>query len=159
MIGFIVAAALAVASGLETIGDPKTYHDHGWAFYVFGADFVLLALVVVIAFRQTRVNKDLQRQLDAAESGRDELARRLGHIEGIAKERGERLRFLMPRLQMSLERSVILRDCDDDHEKRISKIEDRLMMAREKAVARLALRGMAFDEAALEPTPEEGEQK
>jgi hypothetical protein len=142
----LLAVTAAAIGGLESLVDAQTYSDHRWVFYVFGADGLLFALIAARAFMQGRTNRSVAARLSAAETHRDDLERRLGTIEGIARERGERLRFLMPRLQTALERTVILRDCEEDHETRLQRVEDRFRLTHDQAVARVALRGQAFSE-------------
>jgi hypothetical protein len=142
----LLAFVLAINGDLSTIGDPKTYTDHRWAWYVFGADGALFALVLARAFMQTRTNRTFEARLSAAIGAREKLARQVGRLEGVAEERGKRIDLHRRMLDALRDRTVILRDCDEDHEKRLGKMEDRFRMSHDEAVARVALRGRAFDD-------------
>jgi hypothetical protein len=142
----VVVLVAAAGGGLETISDPKLYSDHGWALYVFGADFMLLMIIILRAALQLRANKNFDARLEHAVKARLDLARQVGQLEGAARERNIRLDLQRRILDTLRDRSVILRDCDEDHELRLMRIEEKFRLSHDQAVARVALRGRAFDD-------------
>jgi hypothetical protein len=146
LVAAVAVAGLGVVSmhDAEPLSGSKFWHDHGERILFFGADIVLAGFVAARWWAQAKINSNNEAVIQRLVSAAADNEKRLAVLEGIAHERGKRLLKLVEQGDNLRERTVILRDCDEEHEKRIIQMEDKLRIARDRAAARLALRGEAF---------------
>lgn len=117
--------------------------------WFFGADVAIAALLLSHVLIQRSKN-------EAIEKGLREMSTRLAAARGIVDERRPLLASLVAQADGLRQRTITLRDCDEDHERRLEDIERKLFLARERAVARLALRGVAWEDDATSPPDTNG---
>ena len=117
--------------------------------WFFGVDVAIAALLLAHVLIQRSKNEGI-------EEGLREVGTRLAAVRGIVDERRALLVSLVAQTDSLRQRTITLRDCDEDHERRLEGIERKLFLARERAVARLALRGVAWEDDATPPPDTNG---
>jgi hypothetical protein len=137
-ISAIVMAAVTSAIAFEG----SVWHTPSILTIVLGA---ALATIIIIHWAVTkrefaRVDDTIRRAI----TERLVLADRIAALEGIVKERIHRFTKMDIAMRFLDERSIVLMECDVDHEKRLDRVEAQLHVAHDKAIARLALRGTLF---------------
>jgi hypothetical protein len=142
---FLGVAAAADPDHLDLIARAGFWYDHGAALMLMSADLITLVILLIVTMLH---RAKFTRLRISIESNRLEV-KRLG---GVAEERKSMLDRVERHIQTLKERTMQLRACDEDHERRVMYLENKLNLAHDRAVARLALRGDAWkDDLAANP--------